>query len=94
MYEQSIVLGDDYYPSPSLFVYTLPNIVCGEIALRNGYKAETSFYILGNKDEKMMNNILKSTFLDNALQSIVTGWIDYQDDYNYEADFKIIKKIE
>ena len=93
-YEQSIVLGDDYYPSPSLFVYTLPNIVCGEIALRNGYKAETSFYILGDKDEKMMNNILKSTFLDNALQSIVTGWIDYQDDYNYEADFKIIKKIE
>jgi hypothetical protein len=69
-------------------------VIFRDFGLRNGYKAETSFYILGDKDEKMMNNILKSTFLDNALQSIVTGWIDYQDDYNYEADFKIIKKIE
>ena len=50
-YEKSIVVGEDYFPSPSLFVYTLPNIVCGEIAIRNGYRAETSFYILGCKDE-------------------------------------------
>ena len=42
-YAKSIAVGDDYFPSPSLFVYTLPNIVCGEIAVRNGYHAETSF---------------------------------------------------
>src|SRR5690606_18078970 len=26
------------FPSPSLFVYTLPNILIGEISIRNGFK--------------------------------------------------------
>ena len=78
-YAKSIAVGEDYFPSPSLFVYTLPNIVCGEIAVRNGYHAETSFYILPRKDEDMMHQVLTSTFLDHSLQSIVAGWIDYED---------------
>jgi len=92
-YEQSIALGNDYYPSPSLFVYTLPNIVCGEIALRHGYHAETSFYIMNSKDEMMMNKVIESTFADKTLLSIVTGWVDYQDENTFEADIKLIKKI-
>ena len=91
-YAKSIVVGENYFPSPSLFVYTLPNIVCGEIAIRNGYGAETSFYILGGKDETMMNDILRSTFNDRTLQGAVTGWIDYQDDGAFEADIKLIRR--
>ena len=92
-YERSIEVGEEYFPSPSLFVYTLPNIVCGEIALRNGYHSETSFYILNTKDEEMMNNVLASTFNDQSLQSIIAGWLDYKDEGNFEADFKLIRKI-
>ncbi len=91
-YAKSIAVGDDYFPSPSLFVYTLPNIVCGEIAVRNGYHAETSFYILPHKDENMMHQVLASTFLDETIQSILTGWIDYEDDQHFEAELKLIKK--
>ena len=91
-YAKSITVGDDYFPSPSLFVYTLPNIVCGEIAVRNGYHAETAFYILPNKDEDMMRQILASTFLDETIQSILTGWIDYEDDQHFEAELKLIKR--
>lgn len=91
-YAKSIAVGDDYFPSPSLFVYTLPNIVCGEIAVRNGYHAETSFYILPHKDENMMHQVLASTFLDDTIQSILTGWIDYEDDQHFEAELKLIKR--
>jgi 3-oxoacyl-[acyl-carrier-protein] synthase-1 len=91
-YAKSIAVGDDYFPSPSLFVYTLPNIVCGEIAVRNGYHAETSFYILPHKDENMMHQVLASTFLDETIQSILTGWIDYEDDQHFEAELKLIKR--
>ena len=91
-YVKSIAVGDDYFPSPSLFVYTLPNIVCGEITVRNGYHAETSFYILPNKDEDMMHQVLVSTFLDETIQSILTGWIDYEDDQHFEAELKIVKR--
>ena len=93
-YEQTIALGDNYYPSPSLFVYTLPNIVCGEIALRHGYHSETSFYIMGSKDETLMNRVVQSTFLDKTVQSIVTGWVDYQDDNTFEAKMMIWEKKE
>ena len=91
-YAKSIAVRDDYFPSPSLFVYTLPNIVCGEIAVRNGYHAETSFYILPNKDEDMMHQVLASTFLDKTIQSILAGWIDYEDDQHFEAELKLIKR--
>ncbi len=92
-YQQAIKVGADYFPSPSLFVYTLPNIVCGEIALRNGYHAETAFYILGSKDEAMIHHIVQSAFADQTLQSAVTGWVDYVDDDKFEADLKLINKI-
>ena len=91
-YARSIAVGEDYFPSPSLFVYTLPNIVCGEIAVRNGYHAETSFYILPHKDEDMMQQVLTSTFLDHSLQSIVAGWIDDEDGSHFEAEFKLIER--
>ena len=32
-------------PSPALFVYTLPNIVSGEISIRHGFKGENAFFI-------------------------------------------------
>ena len=91
-YAKSIAIGDDYFPSPSLFVYTLPNIVCGEIAVRNGYHTETSFYIIPNKDENIMHEVLTSTFLDDSLQSILAGWIDYEDESHFEAELKLIIK--
>ena len=91
-YAKSITLGSGYFPSPSLFVYTLPNIVCGEIAVRNGFHSETSFYILPNKDEYMMHQVLASTFLDDSLQSVLAGWIDYEDESNFESELKLIVK--
>ena len=93
-YAKTIGYSDSYFPSPSLFVYTLPNIVCGEIALRNDYHSETSFYMMNNKNEAMMNEILRSTFSDHSVHSIIAGWIDYQDEQTFEADFKLLNKIE
>jgi 3-oxoacyl-[acyl-carrier-protein] synthase-1 len=92
-YAQTIRHRDSYFPSPSLFVYTLPNIVCGEVALRHGYHAETSFYMMDSKNEAMMDDILQSTFSDHTIHSIIAGWIDYQDEQTFEADFKLLSRI-
>jgi len=81
---------DNYYPSPSVFVYTLPNIVTGEIAMRNHYQGETSFFILAKEDEELMRQILVTTSVDQGINSVVTGWLDYIDDNNYKAELKII----
>ena len=82
----------NFFPSPSLFIYTLPNIVTGEIAIRNKYHGETSFYILQEKDEHMMNEILRATFIDKGITSILTGWIDFENENKFEAEFKIVYK--
>ena len=37
-------------PSPSVFVYTLPNIMIGEICIRNHFKGESFFFISENPD--------------------------------------------
>ena len=91
-YLASIVEKDNYFPSPSVFVYTLPNIVIGEIAIRNGYHGETSFYILPHKNEFLMQDIIETTFMDEQTTSVLTGWLDYEDSEHFEADLYIAYK--
>ena len=89
---ESISDPNNYFPSPSIFVYTLPNIVTGEIAIRNGYHGETSFYILENKDEEQMQTILEASLLDPQTKSILGGWINYDDACHFEAETYIYER--
>ena len=63
----------NYYPSPALFVYTLPNIVTGEIAIRHQIQGETSFYILDQPEQ--LEPIILST-LNSKLSTILAGWCE------------------
>ena len=83
---------DDFFPSPAAFVYTLPNITTGEIALRNGYHGETSFYLLAERNEKLMQRVIKSTFIDRDIKSIIGGWIDCPSEDMFECDIRIYVK--
>lgn len=84
------IADDNFFPSPSVFVYTLPNIVTGEIAMRNGYHGETSFYVLPQRNEELMRQIILATLQDSAVTSMITGWVDYYDENNYEADLMLM----
>ena len=90
-YKESINDKNNYFPSPSIFVYTLPNIVTGEIAIRNHFHGETSFFILPDKDERMMEEILQASCRDAQSKSFLTGWIDYEDERHFEAELKICR---
>ena len=85
------ITGENYYPSPALFVYTLPNIVTGEIAIRHHIQGETSFYILQEKDEQMMEKIIEASFADIGTKRVLCGWIDAEDDDHFEAELKTIE---
>jgi hypothetical protein len=62
--------------SPSLFVYTLPNIVIGEICIRNGFKGEDAFYVTGAFDAGFIHQQV-SYLLDNGiLKTCICGWVD------------------
>ena len=83
---------DDFFPSPAAFVYTLPNITTGEIALRNGYHGETSFYLLAERNEKLMQMVIKSTFIDHDIKSVIGGWIDCPSEDEFECEISIFCK--
>ena len=84
-------LPEDYFPSPSLFVYTLPNIVTGEIAIRHHLHGETSFYCLASRNEQLMTRIQQAALSDSATTSMITGWIDYEDEAHFCADMYILE---
>ena len=81
--------AEGFFPSPSVFTYTLPNITTGEIAIRNHFQGETSFYILPEKDEALMRQILEATLLGTGAKSAISGWIDAESETNYECELSM-----
>ena len=91
-YQATIQDPDNFFPSPAAFVYTLPNIVTGEIAIRNKYFGETSFIVIDDYDEKIIMENLKNAFQDPMTTSIIGGWVDCSNDEHFEAKIFIIEK--
>jgi len=79
-YQETIRNNENYFPSPSLFVYTLPNIVAGEIAIRNKFHGETFFYICKNFDTKQIINTVKNSFQDQNITTVLAAWIECFED--------------
>ena len=91
-YQATIQEPENFFPSPAAFVYTLPNIVTGEIAIRNKYYGETSFIVLPENDPEIMAQQLQLAFLDTMTQSILGGWLDCTDENHFEARLFLIDK--
>ncbi|MBK5285685.1 MAG: hypothetical protein JJE25_09810 [Bacteroidia bacterium] len=65
----------DKVPSPALFVYTLPNILIGEIAIRNKWYGENMFFIRQKFDGRLFEDYC-SILLAAGLKACLCGWID------------------
>ncbi len=89
-YSATISDPDNYYPSPALFVYTLPNIVTGELAIRHGLYGETAFYILDN--ETALQPIIDATLRDERIHSAIVGWVECTGKSDYEAHLSLVTK--
>ena len=91
-YQSTIQDPENFFPSPAAFVYTLPNIVTGEIAIRNKYYGETSFIVMESCDAHIMAQQLMNAFQDPMTQSILGGWLDCTDENHFEARLFLIEK--
>lgn len=75
---------DNFFPSPSVFVYTLPNIMIGEISIRHKLKGENAFFIVENFNAGLIANHINSLFLTNKSKAFVGGWVNLSGN-NHEA---------
>lgn len=78
-------------PSPALFVYTLPNIVIGEIAIRNGFKGENAFFISEFFDATLLQQYVEILFASNAVQACICGWVEVVED-KYKCVLYLVEK--
>lgn len=91
-YQSTIQDPEHFFPSPAAFVYTLPNIVTGEIAIRNKYFGETSFIVIDDYDEQIIMKNLDIAFQDPVTTSIIGGWVDCSDEEHFEARIFLMEK--
>jgi len=75
-YEHSIAEG----ASPALFVYTLPNILIGELAIRNGIKGESACFVFDIFDAPFQTNYINSLFETGKIKACISGWADFMDE--------------
>lgn len=64
------------YPSPALFVYTLPNIVIGEVSIRYKFKGENAFFISESFDAGWTHWYVTDLMKRGLLKACICGWID------------------
>lgn len=76
-YQNTISNKDQYLPSPAIFVYTLPNIVIGEIAIKHKITGENAFFVGDAFDPQLLVNQAQITLESTPAKAAVCGWVDY-----------------
>ncbi len=91
-HQQSISDKANYFPSPAVFVYTLPNIIIGEMAIKYKITGENAFFVSERFDTGMVLNYLEA-LLHEETQAAVCGWIEVDGDAA-EAFIFLVEKSE
>ncbi|MBU2652006.1 MAG: 3-oxoacyl-ACP synthase [Bacteroidetes bacterium] len=75
-FQATIEDDENYFPSPALFVYTLPNIMTGEICIRNGFKGENVIFIQPTFSMEFIQDYVSLLFQMKKLKVCITGWVE------------------
>lgn len=90
-HQRTITDKNNYFPSPSAFVYTLPNILIAEIAIKNGIKGENAFFIFDTFNGSFMGDYVNSLLNTGKAACCIAGWVDFYDN-NYHAFLYTVEK--
>lgn len=91
-YQASIADKSNYFPSPTVFVYTLPNIVIGEIAIKHKLTGENAFFVTEKMDAQLLVNYAE-ILLDQYAEAAIVGWVEVDGDH-YEAFIFLVENGE
>ncbi|WP_405573518.1 3-oxoacyl-ACP synthase [Winogradskyella sp. Asnod2-B02-A] len=90
-HQKSIDSKEDYYPSPAIFVYTLPNICIGEISIKYKLFSENSFFIFDNFNAQHLLDYSNSLLSAGKTEKVLCGWVDLDGD-QYDAYLYLVTK--
>jgi len=88
----AIGVDDDLQASPAIFVYTLPNVVIGEVCIKNKFKGENTFFVFDSMSrEKAESTLLKHASLTD-MELVVVGWCDLLGDH-FDLNIALYKRV-
>ena len=90
-YQDSISDADNFFPSPSVFVYTLPNICIGEISIKHQLHSENCFFIFDTFDANHLWINVEILLKSKKAEKVLCGWVDF-DENNYEAFLYLVEE--
>ena len=90
-HQESIRDRNKYFPSPSVFVYTLPNIMASEIAIRHKVKGENTVFIFEQFDPGFIYHYVSELFRNQRVNCCLSGWIECYGDH-YQSFLFIIEQ--
>jgi hypothetical protein len=90
-YQDTISDQNNYYPSPAVFVYTLPNICLGEISIRHQLKSENSFFIFEDFNAEFLSTYATILLDTNKADKVLCGWVEYFNE-EYTAFLYLVTK--
>lgn len=79
-----------YFPSPAVFVYTLPNIMVGEICIKYNIKGESVFFVSNTYDEALLSSYSQHMIDNGKAKVCMYGWVEYTSK-GYCAHLNLIK---
>ena len=91
IHQESIKDRSRYFPSPSVFVYTLPNIVIGEICIKHKIKGENAFFVSETFEPQILVNYVSEMMGSNRVQACLCGWVEMMGG-KYEALMCLVEK--
>ena len=62
--------------SPALFVYTLPNILIGELCIRHGIKGESTFFLEEKFNADSLIDYVSLLLEQDLAKACLCGWVD------------------
>jgi hypothetical protein len=76
-HQKTIDDRSSYFPSPSIFVYTLPNIMIGEICIKNNIFGENALLISEKFDIQQLVGYVNGLFVNEKVKSCIAGLVEY-----------------
>jgi hypothetical protein len=75
-HQRSIQDKDAHFPSPAVFVYTLPNIMMGELCIRHGFSNENTLFISDEFDSQTLEKYINHLFNERIIEHCLGGWVE------------------
>ena len=82
----------DKAASPAVFVYTLPNVVLGEICIRHKIQGENTFFVCQQSDVASLEDYARIVMAKGKLRTCIIGWCELLYGH-YQAEFKQLNNI-